>query len=268
MRKGEGVLQLKTGIYVPSLGLPFRRALERAAALGADAVEIDAQRDLNVHELSQTGVREIRKMLEDHRLKICAMRFQTRHGYEVADELDRRIAMTQRVLSAAYKLGAPVVVVLVGQTPESEQAAAWTLLVDSLSDLGRHAQQVGATLCARTGAEPGEDLARLIRALPDGTLGVAFDPGMLILNGHSPRVALASLGPYVQHAYARDAVRDVLLGRGLETPLGEGAADFPTLLGMLEEQQYRGYLTIECAPSRAAEAHIRAALDYLQKLFV
>jgi sugar phosphate isomerase/epimerase len=267
LTKENPVLQLKIGIPLASLGLPFRQAISKAAALGADAVEIDARREINPSELTQTGIREIRKLLEDHRLRVCAVTFQTRYGYQVRDELSRRVDATKQVMTVAYKLGSSVVVNYVGRVPESEDDPDWPLLVETLADIGRHGQRVGAALCARTGAERGEDLARLVKALPAGSLGVDFDPGTLIMNGHSPREALKALGPHIRHVHARDAVRDVSQGRGLETRLGEGAADFPELLGILEEHQYRGYLTIQRDNARNAEAEIAAGVEYLKKLF-
>ncbi len=262
------MLQLRIGIALSSLRLPFRQAMARAAALGADAVEIDARREINPQELTQTGIREIRKILEDQRLRVCALSLPTRYGYHVRDGLERRVEATKQALSVAFKLGAAVVVNYVGRVPESEEDPDWTLLVETLSDLGRHGQHVGATLAARTGAERGEDLARLVKALPAGSLGVDFDPGSLIVNGHSPREALTALAPYVLHVHARDAARDIAQGRGIDTPLGEGAADFPELLGILEEHQYRGYLTVESPTAGHPEVAIAAAVKYLKNLFV
>ena len=82
-----------------------------------------------------------------------------------------------------------------------------------------------ALLAAETGSEDGADLARLLAGLPSGGIGVNFDPGNLIINGFSPREALAALGRDVLHVHAKDAVRDLAQGRGLETPLGRGSAD-------------------------------------------
>ena len=261
------MLQLRIGIPLSSLRLPFRQALAKAAALGADAVEIDARRELDLPELTQTGIREIRKMLEDQRLRVCALSFQTRYGYNVREALDRRVEGTKQAMSAAFKLGASVVVNYIGRIPETEEDPDWPLLVETLSDLGRHGQRVGATLAARTGAERGHDLARLLKSLPTGSLGVDFDPGALIVNGHSPREALTALAPHVLHVRARDAVRDIAQGRGLETPLGQGAADFPELLGILEEHQYRGYLTIESQTTGNPDVEIGSAVKYLKDLF-
>ncbi len=261
------MLQLKIGIPLSSLRLPFRQALAKAAALGAEAVEIDAGREINPQELTQTGLREIRKMLDDRRLRVCAVRFQTRYGYNVRDGLDRRVEGTKQAMSVAFKLGASVVVNYVGRVSESEEDPDWTLLIETLSDLGRHGQHVGATLAARTGAERGEDLARLIESLPAGSLGVDFDPATLIINGHSPHQALTALAPYVLHVHARDAVRDIAQGRGIETPLGEGTVDFPELLGLLENHQYRGYLTVENQTAGNPDLEIAAAVKYLRNLF-
>ncbi len=261
------MLQLRIGIPLSNLRLPFRQALAKAATLGADAVEIDAGREINPQELTQTGIREIRKMLEDRRLRVCAVSFQTRYGYNVRDGLDRRVEATKQAMSVAFKLGASVVVNYVGRVPESEEDPDWTLLIETLSDLGRHGQHVGAALAARTGAERGEDLARLMKALPAGSLGVDFDPATLIVNGHSPREALTALARYVLHVHARDAVRDIAQGRGIETPLGQGAADFPELLGILEEHHYRGYLTVESQTAGNPDVEIAAAVKYLKDLF-
>lgn len=261
------MLQLNVGIRLASFGLPFRPALARAAALGAEAVELDTQGEIQPAQLSPSAIREIRKLLEDHRLRVCAVRCQTRLGYEVADQLDRRIEATKQAMTMAYKLGASVVTNYVGQIPESAEDSRWGALVDVLADLGRHGQRAGATLSARTGAERGELLARLIQALPAGSLGVDFDPAALIFHGHSPREALTVLAPYVLHVRARDAVCEIAQGRGVALPLGQGAADFPTLLGLLEQHQYRGYLTVEWEPSREAELQIRAAVIQLRSLF-
>ena len=70
------MLQLKIGIPLVRLGLPFRQAIAKAAALGADAVELDSRSDFNLSELTQTGIREIRKLLEDHRLRVSPSLFR------------------------------------------------------------------------------------------------------------------------------------------------------------------------------------------------
>jgi sugar phosphate isomerase/epimerase len=260
------VLHIRLGIQLNSLQLPFRQALAKASELGAAAVEIDARGELKPRELSQTGLRQLRKLLDEYGLRVCAVGFRTRHGYNVTEYADQRVEATQEALAFAYKLGAPVVVNHVGRIPAEPQGPEWELLLTTLQDLGRFGQRTGAMLAARTGAESGQDLARLIDALPEGTLGVDFDPGALIINGFSARDALLSLGRQVVHVHARDGVRDMAQGRGVEMPLGEGAADFPQLLGLLEQQNYRGYFTIEREQARDPMFEISQAVKYLRDL--
>ena len=260
------MLEQRIGIQLTSLRLPFKKALHTAAQLGADAVEIDARSQLKPRELSQTAMRQMRKMLEDCNLRVCAIGFHTRRGYNVAEDLDRRVEATKEALQLAQRLGAAVVVNHIGRVPDEPESPEWELLLQVLSDLGRFGQRTGATLAAETGSEDGAQLARLIAALPEGSLGVNLDPGNLVVNAHSVREALDELGQNVLHVHAKDGVRDLAQGRGLETPLGRGAVDFPELIAGLEEHGYRGYFTIERERSEHPVREIGQAVRYLRNL--
>jgi sugar phosphate isomerase/epimerase len=239
------LVEVKIGIQLASLKLPLKKALLTAAQLGAQGVEIDARNELQPEELSRTGVRHVRKLLEDLNLRACAVAFPTRRGYEVADELDRRIDATKRTMQFAYDIGASVLVNSIGRIPADADSPAWNTLTQSLADIGRFGQRVGVTLCAETGAESPQELLRLVEALPEGSLGLNFTPGNFIVNGHSAVDAATLLGRHVLHVHAKDGVRDMAQGRGVEVPLGRGSAEFPVLLAVLQQHDYRGYLTIE-----------------------
>ncbi|QDU92973.1 sugar phosphate isomerase/epimerase family protein [Lignipirellula cremea] len=261
------MLQLRLGLHLPSLGLPLNKGLIVAARLGAQAVEIDARGEIKPRDLTRTGVRHVRKLLEDTNLRICAVQFRTRRGYDDAEDLDRRIEATKEAMKMAYDLGAPIVVNHIGRPPEPPEGPKWQTMIEALTDIGRYGQKIGATLCARTGSESGEDLQRLVAELPLGSLGIDFDPGGLIVNGHSPSAAMDLLAPNVMHLRARDGVRDVSQGRGLATQLGRGSADFPYLLSKLEEFEYRGYVTFEKSHSADAEQEISDAIAYMRSFW-
>jgi len=258
--------QVKIGIQLASLKLPFKKALLTAAQLGAAAVEIDLRNQLPREQLSQTGVRHVRKMLEDLNLRVSAAAFPTRRGYDVLDDLDRRIDATKDAMQLAYDLGTSVVINSVGRIPTEQSAAEWGTLTQSLADIGRFGQRVGVTLCAETGGESGQDLLRLIQALPEGSLGVNLDPGNLIVNGFSPLDATTVLGRHVLHVHAKDGVRDLAQQRGVEVPLGRGSCEFPVLLAILEQNEYSGYVTIERQNSPDPQTEIAAAVKFLKNL--
>ncbi|MBI2826339.1 MAG: sugar phosphate isomerase/epimerase [Planctomycetia bacterium] len=259
------MLPLPIAIQLHSLRLPFKKALPVAAQLGVAAVEIDAREHVRPGDLSDTGRRQLRKMLADLNLRVAAVAFPTRRGYNVATELDLRISATKEAMKLAHALGANVVVNQVGRVPATD-SPEWGTMREALADLGAYGNHVGATLAAETGSEKGEDLARLVEALPEGALGVTFNPGNLIVNGFSAMDAVRALGRYVRYVHARDAVRDLARGRGEEVPLGRGVADFPALLAALEDHGYRGYLCVERERAENPVYEIGHAVQFLKSL--
>ena len=258
--------ELKLGVQLNSLRLPFRKGIEAASRIGVTAVELDARSHVNAREMTETGLRQLRKILEDANLKVCALGFQTRGGYSSLDRLQERVEATKLTMDLAYKLGASVVVNQIGRVPEVQESQDWDLLVDVLAELGKHAQRAGAFLTAETGSESTESLAKLLAALPEGSIGVALNPGQLIVNGFSASDAVSELGEHIMYVRAKDGVRDLAQGRGLEVPLGRGSVDFPELIGQLEEHDYRGYFSI--ARDNAADPvnEVAMAVDYLRNI--
>jgi sugar phosphate isomerase/epimerase len=260
------VPELKIGVQISSLGMPLRKGLETASRLGAHAVELDARQHVSPRDMTETGLRQLKKLLADLNLKVCALGFRTHRGYNVIEHLQERIEATKQAMSLAYRLGANVVVNQIGRVPDESAGEDWDLLVDVLSQIGRHAHHSGAFLAAETGSESGADFARLIKALPEGSIGITLDPGNLIINNYSPAEAVESLGESIMYVHAKDGVRDLARGRGVEVPLGRGSSDFPALLGALEEHAYRGYFTVERENATDPVAEVGAAIQYLKHL--
>lgn len=259
------MLQIKTAIQLASLRLPFRKALLTAAQLGASAVEIDARTELRPAELSRTGVREVRKMLDDFNLRVSAITFRTQHGYSTAANLQRRIEATQGALDLAYGLGAGVVINHVGKIPP-EDSPEWPTLIGALSDLGKYGHKAGALLAADTSTEEGPELLRLLNALPAGSLGINFNPAQVIMHGFSPSEMARTIGRHVLHVYANDATRDLAMRRGVETALGRGSVDWQEVLSILEEAEYRGWFTIERRDTENPVAEIADAVRFLKSI--
>jgi len=257
---------LNLGIQLSSLRLPFRQAVPLAARLGAKGVEIDARRDLLPAETQGTALRQVRKLLDDYNLTVCAVSYPTRRGYNVADDLDRRVAGTKAALKMAYDLGCGIVINHVGKIPSQADTSDWKLLVDALTDIATYGQHVGGLLAADTGSDDPADMQRLLSALPPQGMLVNFNPGQLLINGFSADAALSALGTSVVHVHAQDGVRDLARGRGLNVELGRGAVDFPSLLGNLVEYGYRGYFTVLTERADEPAAELGRAIQYLKGL--
>jgi len=267
------MLTLKIGVQTLSLGRPLKKALLTAAKIGADAVEIDARSELRSEVQSQTAIRQFRKMLDDLNLRVAALAFPTRRGYDVIENLDRRVAATKETICLAFALGAPVVVNKIGMLPSAhevedneDERTRWNCLCEVLSELAHFGDREGAILAAETGDETGRRLAELIGSISGGSLAVTLNPGNLILSGFSPLEAVAELGSLIRYVRARDAVRHGRQDRGGEVALGRGSIDPPALLGALEEKDYRGTITIERRESPDPLFEISRAVEYLRNL--
>lgn len=257
---------LKVGIQTVSLRQPLRQALATASRLGADGVAIDARTELPPAQMTQTGLRQFRKLLADLNLSVSAITFMTRRGYEVADELERRVAATQTAMKFAHELGTDVVINRIGHVPSDESDPRFARMVEVLSALGAYGERVGARLTAQTGTESGAQLAKLLAALPTQTVGVDLHPSALIHHGFDPAEAVEALGPHIVHVHACDAVRDLGRGQAIDVELGRGTADLPGLLGRLEEYNYRGWVTIERHNAPEPVAEVANAVAYLRSI--
>ena len=256
---------LKIAIELSSLDLPLREALKTAAGLGVEGVEIDARRDLPGPRVAQTALRDLRRRMEDYRLRVSTVRFRTRRSYYASADLDARIEATKQALQLTHALGATVLSNQIGRVPSDAKSPEWNVLVDVLNDLGDFGQRVGARLAAETGSESGPELARLLATLHEGALGVDFNPGNLLLGGHDPLEAIAQLGPSIVHVRLADAAMETV-SQGRHVPLGQGMMDTPSILGALDEYGYRGWFTVGSLSSSNAQGEITAAVEYLRGL--
>lgn len=256
--------QLKLAVRTDVMRRPIRQSLELAARMGARAVELDARGEIHPSQLSDTGLRQLRKMLDDRQLGVAALRFFTRRGYENPADLERRVDATKQAMSLAFRLGAPVVVNSIGQVVEDPDDPRWQSMAMVLDDLGRYGTRVGAFLAAETGAESGPTLAKMLDRDDGGFIAVAFNPGQLIVNRFDVGEALDALRGRIQVVHAVDGVLDLAAGRGLSVPVGEGTADFPQLLGKLEEQGFDGPFIVGRDDSETAE--LAQSIEYLRNL--
>ncbi|RMF42361.1 MAG: sugar phosphate isomerase/epimerase [Planctomycetota bacterium] len=237
-----------------------------ASRMGAQGIEIDARSMLRPSELTETGRRQLRRMLDDLNLRVAAVRFMTRRGYDCLDDLDRRMEATREALKFAYSLGANVVINAVGPVDSDPESRGYQLMKSCLDDIAGWGQRLGAMLACETGTEPVDRLVGLLESLQNPTIGVAFNPGNLIVHGFYDADSIVRCGDRVLTVVARDATRDLTRGRGLEVPLGTGSADFPQILGALEQFDYRGWLLADRLNSDDPEQDLANAVKFLQRI--
>ncbi|MEQ8847437.1 sugar phosphate isomerase/epimerase family protein [Botrimarina sp.] len=254
---------LPIGVPTRSFRSPLKRALARAAEAGADGVEVDLRNELRPTDFSQTALRELRRMLEDHRLRVLAATFPTRRPLGDPDDLERRVLAIGEAMAFAYKLGARVLTVRAG-APSGETGA--DSLAEALRLLGARGERVGVRPALVSGDPPDTQLD-LCRRAGDGPVGLSLHPLLLIGRGVACPEAAAKLGAQVAHVYAVDAVGDTSAASGAtEVELGRGEADFDEVLATLEEHGYRGPLIVDRTTGPDPVADIENAIAYLRSL--
>ena len=245
---------------------PFKKALHTAARLECDGVQIDARQELQPAELSETGLRQLRKMLDDLNLRVGSVSFPTRRGYANPADLERRLEATLAAMQLASRLRAGILVIDLGSLPDAAAEDGRSILVDALARLAVQGNRLGVRLAAQATSANAQALVDLVDSLPEGSLGLDLHPTRLIAQGQSPSEFVAVAGRHIGHVHASDGVPDLSGGHVMEVELGRGTADFPELLSLLEEFGYRDWLTIERRNSQQPVEDIANAVQYLRSL--
>jgi L-ribulose-5-phosphate 3-epimerase len=257
---------MNVGVRLESLSLPLRRALAEVAKLGVTGVQVDAVGDLAPNRLSETGRREFRHLLRGYNVELTALFCPTRHGLDVAENLQPRIDRIKQTMSLSYELGARTVIVEAGRVPDDPDQPRGQLMTESLLALGHHGDRTGTALALETGLESGETLKKFLDGLDTGGLGVNYDPANLLLHGFDPVANLAPLQGRIKQVHAKDARAGRASRAGQEVPLGHGDVEWMAFLGTLSAQEYRGWLVIERESGDDRLADVANGVAFLRRL--
>ena len=257
---------VKIGLPTRRLSKTFRRALTIAAQLEADGVELDLRTEVPLADLSQTGIRQLRKLLEDANLRVAAVRYPTRRGYDSSAEIERRLQGTCQAMQVAAKLGARV---LVGQCCEhvpTDDQPGHEVLLQSLEVLAREGNRLGVRFASLCGQNTPAELATLLAKLPEGTVAAALDPAGLVAEGQDVAGAIEQLGPYIDYVVAGDAVREFGSGRSVPVELGRGSVEWPEVMALLDAYGYQGWATVDLPGASDPETVYGNAVAFLRQL--
>ena len=243
-----------------------REQIRSAARGGARGVVLDAAGDLHPARLSETGRRDLRHTIRSAELTLIALSLPVRSPFDRLEQIESRLAKAEQAFTLAFELGARLVLARVGAVPPEDQTSRREAFDHALTELARRADHRGVRFGIDTGPDSGATLRGFLDSLALPGLASSVDPGALLRFGLDPVEATRALGPWVAHAYARDATAASLdEGPAAPNPRGLGYApgvlDWEEYLGVLEEVDYRGFLTIWPDHRRPAEAQFRALAE-------
>ncbi len=272
------------GVITESFRTDIRTALEKAAALGADGVQIYATRgELAPENLSPAQRRELLARVKGCGLKVSALCGDLGCGFHNPEKNPALIEKSKRILDLAKDLETDIVTTHIGVVPADPAHPRYRVMQEACGELAAYADSIGAHFAVETGPETSLTLKGFLDSLHSTGVAVNLDPANLVMvTGDDPVQAVYNLKDYIVHTHAKDGVKlwdkDPELIYGVkedalvtspsfqEVPLGQGSVPFKEYLAALEAIGYRGYLTIEREVGDTPERDIALAAQFLRAL--
>jgi len=253
---------LKVGLILQSLRLPVDEALEKAASLGVDGIQVYVTSgELLAENMDAAARKAFSDRCEGLGIQISALCAEYGKNYGVEEQAEWVLPRIEAALEQAADLGTGVVTTHIGAIPEQRSAPAWSVFARTLNSVGRCAERCGVNFAIETGPEPGHILRDMIESLDTGGVGANFDPANLVMKGYDHIQAARDLAAHIAHTHAKDGKR----GEG-EVPLGQGDVDFPRYVAVMREIGYEGFFTIERESGPDPIKDVSEAVDFLRRL--
>jgi len=240
-------------------------AISLIAKVGYDGVDIWGGRPhVYRQDLSEQELKNLRKLIEDHGLTVSSFMpafYRYPHSLSSPNPKVREdsIGYMRACIDNAVVLGADLVLVvpdhsLYGQTREDSQRR----MIESIDVIAQSAFQYDEL---RLGIEilyydetdfvnSADDALNIINLLGHKNMGVVLDTGTLNLSKESLKDILVKLDNLLLQVHVNDNQ-----GRNRQQNLipGEGNYDFRTLIRILKDHKYSGFLSAELSKEYANE---------------
>lgn len=276
--------QFPIGIMLDSLKMNTKDAIETAAKLGANGLQMYAvSGEFAPENLSTAKRRELLDMVKSNGLVFSALCGDLGMGFGDREKNPALIEKSKRILDLALDLETNIVTTHIGVVPGDSSHPRYQIMQDACFELSRYADSIKAHFAIETGPETSAVLKGFLDGLGSCGVGVNLDPANLVMvTGDDPVQAVYNLKDYIVHTHAKDGIKlkdsdpEVIYGiiedviqQGdvfKELPLGEGNVPFEKYLAALEDIGYKGFLTIEREVGADPCADIGKAVAFLQKL--
>ena len=271
------------GVMVESFRLPTKEAIKRAAAIGANGLQMYATHGENSPENLKGGkAKELLSFVKDNGLCFSALCGDLGRGFGNPELNPGLIEKSKEILYLAKELETDIVTTHIGVVPGDKNHDRYKIMQEACHTLAEFADSLDAHFAIETGPETSAVLKEFLDSLGSKGVAVNLDPANLVMvTGDDPVQAVYNLKDYIVHTHAKDGIklfdvdpeiiyrvikdeREIKNKSYSEVPLGEGNVDFDNYLKALEDIGYRGYLTIEREVGDNPNLDIMNAVKFLE----
>ena len=252
------------GVIIDSFRCDLKEAVKKAAAVGANGIQVYASRgEMDPDNMTTAKRKEFLDVVKSNGLVISALCGDLGGGgFSIAENNPWKIEKSKRIIEMAKELETDVVTTHIGVVPEDANHDRYKIMQEACFQLAEFADSINAHFAVETGPETSANLKKFLDSLGSKGVGVNLDPANLVMvTGDDPVQAVYNLKDYIVHTHAKDGKqlfylepeivygvkKDIIVEDDsfIEVPLGEGSVDFPKYLKALEDIGFKGFLTIE-----------------------
>ncbi len=252
------------GVIIDSFRCDLKEAVKKAAAVGANGIQVYASRgEMDPDNMTTAKRKEFLEVVKSNGLVISALCGDLGGGgFSIAENNPWKIEKSKRIIEMAKELETDVVTTHIGVVPEDVNHDRYKIMQEACFQLAEFADSINAHFAVETGPETSANLKKFLDSLGSKGVGVNLDPANLVMvTGDDPVQAVYNLKDYIVHTHAKDGKqlfylepeivygvkKDIIVEDDsfIEVPLGEGSVDFPNYLKALEDIGFKGFLTIE-----------------------
>ena len=261
---------MKTSVFSTSLtALGLQEAIEVAADVGYDAIELGCFAPHLTLDAVRTRLRDIRGWLADAGIAVSALSLTVEYTAHDAAVWRANVDETIEFVRACRDLGTDTVKTMPGR-PSSAEATPehWDRYSRAMDAIVPVAESEHVKLAVETHlnhlSDSIETAARCVEGYDPAVLGVNLD----FCNVHTcHEQALAAIDRFqgrIHLAHVKDSLFSTASGEYV--PMGQGKMDYPPIVERLRSVGYRGYMSVECLypqakqDPRCAVAHDLAVL--------
>jgi inosose dehydratase len=272
------------------IGIPFGQCVSEMALAGFEGCSIGHKYPTDIavlkRELGMRGLRVSEPWASTY-FTIKDMYKQTLSGFKEQMKFIKSVGGTDMVVAELGNAVHQQPVSLVANRPIIDDRQ-WDAMTKGLNLLGKMAKDAGLRLCYHhhmgTCVQTRADVDRLAASTDPKLVNLLLDTGHLTFAGDDPVDFVRTYAKRIKHVHLknirlsimRKALREKLTFReailaGVFTVPGDpaGSVDFPSILQLLADNNYAGWIMVE-AEQDPAKAHplasAKMARDYLRKV--